>query len=72
MYLCTSQAQTLVQAHGMAYLRFCEAPRVVAAKIDLARQELWKVFATFLLDNTLAVLLENNLTSPVKVDMLFL
>ena len=72
VYLCISQAQTLEQAHEMAYLAdlgFCEAPRVVAAKIDRDRQEPWKLFVTFLMDSTLVVLLENNLTSPATVDM---
>jgi len=72
VYLCTSQAQTLEQAHEMASLGFCEAPRVVAAKIDRDRQEPRKLFDTFLLVSSLADLLENILATPAIVDMLIL
>jgi len=56
----------------MASLGFCEAPRVVAAKIDRDRQEPRKLFDTFLLVSSLADLLENILATPAIVDMLIL
>lgn len=70
VYLCASQTQTLEQAHETKSAGFCEAPRVVAAKTDRERHEPIKLFAAFLLDNSLVVLLENNLTTPVIDDML--
>lgn len=70
LQLCFSQAQTLAQTQAITSPLFCDAPRVVAAKIDRDRQQPTRLFDTFLLNSNLALLLENNPASPQIVDII--
>lgn len=70
MYLCISHEQTFEQAQEMVCLGLCEAPRVVAAKIDRDRQDTRELLGTFLLQSAREDLEINNLASPPTVDIL--
>ena len=71
VYLCSSHEQTFEQAQEMASLGFkCDAPRVVAAKIDRDLQDIGELLGTFLLNSTRVDLARNNLESPLTVDIL--
>ena len=54
----------------MASFGFCEAPRVVAANMDLDLHETRTLFATFLPDSSRVDLAMNSLASPPTVDIL--
>ena len=71
MCLCIWQTQTCEQAHETGrILGFWEAPRVVAANIDLDLQETTGLFATFLPASSRVDLEMNSLASPPTVDIL--